>query len=148
MADITNKNLQIPGVNSNTNYKIERAYLLNFGTNAEVAEVGTHDLQKIPAGEAVVGFKIVSVDTVTSGGAGTVQFKLKNGTAVGNLNSSTVALASLAQGMAHSINVNGINTYGENDNVLQLTVGTANLTGGKLLIIVETLPVKSFITNG
>jgi hypothetical protein len=142
MADITNKNIQIPGGNSATNYKIERAYMLDFGTNAEIAATGTHDLVKLPAGEAVVGFKIVAVEGAASGGAATAQFKL-NGSAI---NSSAIALAALADGMVHNVNVSGIAAYGEN--TLQLTVGGAAYTAGKLLVIVETLPVDMFVNAG
>lgn len=142
MADITNKNILIPGVNSATNFVQEYAVELDLGAMAEIAATGTHDLLKLPAGVALVGLKAVVVDAVTSGGAGTVQFKV-NGSAV---NSTALSIAQLAKGMVHTMGVNGIAAYGEN--TLQLTVGTAALTGGKVLLIVETLPVDMFVTAG
>lgn len=142
MADITNKNISVPGVNSNTSFLKQYAFLLDFGTFAEIAAVGTHDLVKLPAGEALMTLKVVVVDKVTSGGAATAQFKV-NGAAV---NSTAVALAGLAAGYTHNLNVSGVAAYGEN--TLQLTVGTAAYTGGKLLVVAETLPADLFVTNG
>jgi hypothetical protein len=142
MADITNKNIQIPGSNSDTNFVVERAYLLDFGINSEVAAAATHDLVNIPAGEVLVGLKVISVSAVTSGGAATVQFKI-GGSAI---NSNTISLAGLAQGMVHSFAVANIN--GEGEKVLQLTVGSAAITGGKLLLVAETIPAKKFVTLG
>jgi hypothetical protein len=142
MADITNKNIAVPGVNSATNYKVEHAYLLNLGTMAEIAKTGTHDLVKLPAGEALTGLKVIVIEPATSGGAATAQFKV-SGAAV---NSSALALAGLAAGMVQNFNVSGIAAYGEK--VLQLTVGTADYTGGKLLVIAETIPAEMFVTAG
>jgi hypothetical protein len=65
MADITNKNIQIPGVNSDTNYVQERAYMLNMNTNADIAAVGTHKIVALPEGEALVGLKVIVVEGVT-----------------------------------------------------------------------------------
>lgn len=142
MADITNKNIDVPGVNSNTNFLKQYAFELDFNTMSEIAATGTHDLKKLPAGEALVGFKVVVIEKAASGGAATAQFKV-NGTAI---NSTAVALAGLAAGFVHNLNVSGVAAYGEN--TIQLTVGTAALTGGKLLCIAETIPGDMFITAG
>lgn len=142
MADITNKNIAVPGVNSNTNFIKQYSYVIDFGVNADVAEVGTHDIVKLPAGEALTGLKVIVLGKVTSGGAATVQFKT-SGAAV---NSTALALAGLNEGLVHSLNVAGIAAYGEN--TLQLTVGTAAVTGGKVLLIAETIPAEMFVTNG
>lgn len=142
MADITNKNITVPGVNSATNFVKQYAYLLDMTTFSEIAEVGTHDLAKLPAGEALVGLKAVVIDKMTSGGAATAQFKV-NGAVI---NSTALALSGLADGLTHNFNVSGIAAYGKN--TLQLTVGTAAFTGGKLLVVAETLPAEMFVTNG
>jgi hypothetical protein len=142
MADITNKNIQIPGVNSDTNYVQERAYMLNMNTNADIASVGTHKIVALPEGEALVGLKVIVVEGITSGGAATVQFKLNDAA----INSSALALAGLATGYVHKLNVAGLKGYGAN--TLQLTIGTAAITGGKIMVIAETIPVNMFITNG
>jgi hypothetical protein len=44
------------------------------------------------------------------------------------------------------LNVAGLKGYGAN--TLQLTIGTAAITGGKIMVIAETIPVNMFITNG
>lgn len=142
MADITNKNIAVPGVNSATNFVRERAFLLDMDTTAEIAAVGTHDLVKLPAGEALTGLKVIVIAPATSGGAATAQFKV-NGASV---NSTALALAGLGEGMVHCFGVSGVKAYGEN--TLQLTVGTAAYTGGKLLVIAETIPAEMFVTNG
>jgi hypothetical protein len=141
MADITNKNIRVDGVNSATNFIKQYAYLLDMNQFAEISEVGTHDIVNLPPGEALLGVKVIVVDKMTSGGAATLQFKV-NGSAV---NSTALGLAGLSDGFVHNLNVAGISAYGENK--LQLTVGTAAYTGGKLLIIAETLPAKQFVSN-
>lgn len=146
MADITNKNIAVPGVNSPANFVRQYSYQLDFVNASEVAATGTHDLQKLPAGESLIGLKVIVIDAVTSGGAGTLQFKVKVGTASTAIHSSAIALAGVAKGFVHNLNVSGVLATGEN--ILQLTVGTAALTGGKLLIIAETVPTESFITAG
>lgn len=142
MADITNKNITVAGVNSATNYIKQYAYLLDMNTLSEIAETGTHDLVKLPDGEALVGLKVVVIEKATSGGAATAQFKV-NGNAI---NTSAIALSGLSTGFTHNYNVSGIESYGEK--TLQLTVGGSAYTGGKLLVIAETLPAKMFVTAG
>jgi hypothetical protein len=142
MADITNRNIDVPGVNSTTNFLKQYAFELDFNTLSEIAATGTHDLKKLPAGEALVGLKVVVIEAAASGGAATAQFKV-NGSAI---NSTAVALAGLAAGFVHNLNVSGVAAYGEN--TIQLTVGGAAYTGGKLLCIAETLPAEMFVTAG
>lgn len=142
MADITNKNIRVPGVNSNTNFTREYAFELDFGVNADISAVDTHELVKLPADEALTGLKVIVIEKATSGGAATAQFKVNSST----INSTALALAGLNEGMVHSFNVSGVKAYGEN--TLQLTVGGAAYTGGRLLVIAETIPAKMFVTAG
>ena len=142
MADITNKNIAIPGVNSATNFVQQYSFLLDLDNVADITAVGTHNLVKLPADEALVGLKLIIVKGLTSGGSATAQIKV-NGTAI---NTTALALAGLAEGLVHNYNVAGIKAYGEN--TLQLTVGTAAFTGGKVLVIAETIPAKKFTTAG
>lgn len=139
MADVTNKKLQIPGVNSNTNYIQERAYEVNFTNNADISATGTHSLARIAKGEVVTGVKVIVAEAITSGGAATVQVKI-NGTAI---NTSAWALSGLSKGTVYSLNANGLAIT--DDILLQATVGTAAITAGKLIIIVETIPVDMFL---
>lgn len=142
MADITNKNIDVPGVNSATNFIKQYAFEVDFNTMSEIAESGTHDLKRLPDGEALVGLKVVVIKKAASGGAATAQFKV-NGNAV---NTTALALAALEDGFTHNFNVSGIAAYGTN--TIQLTVGTAAFTGGKLLVVAETLPAELFVTAG
>jgi hypothetical protein len=146
MADITNKNIQIPGVNSSTNYVQQRAYILNFNTAADITAVDTHAIVSIPAGEALTGLKVIVVEDITSSGSATVQFKL-SGTAI---NSTAISLTNLKKGYATAFNAANIknNIDDETANILQLTVGSAAITGGKIMVIAETIPVDSFINAG
>lgn len=142
MADITNKNITVPGVNSATNFIKQYALLLDMNTMSEIAETGTHDIFKFPEGEALMGLKVVVIEKAASGGAATAQFKV-NGSAV---NTTAIALSALAEGFTHNLNAAGIAAYGEN--TLQLTVGGAAYTGGKFLVVAETLPAEMFVTAG
>ena len=144
MADITNKDITVPGVNSNANFVKNQAFELDFDNVAAITATGTHDVIKVPAGETLVGLKVIVVGAVTSGGAGTVQFKV-GGNAI---NSTALALAGLAKGFVHNFTVSGVNGYSNGSVPIQLTVGTAALTGGKLLCIAETIPGDMFITAG
>lgn len=149
MADITNINIRIPGVNAATNFVQEYAFGIDFVTLSGIAATGTHSIFKLPKGEALVGLRVIAVESATSGGAATLQFKVSvNGTAA-NINSSTVALAGLAKGMVQRFNASGIKTFDSDvESVIQMTVGTAAYTGGKLLVIAETIPVDAYKING
>jgi hypothetical protein len=142
MADITNKNIDVPGVNSATNFIKQYAFEVDFNTMSEIAEAGTHKLKRLPPGEAVVGLKVVVIEKAASGGAATAQFKVNENA----VNTTALALAALADGFTHNFNVSGIAAYGTN--TIQLTVGTAAFTGGKLLVVAETLPAELFVTAG
>lgn len=144
MADITSKDITVPGVNSNTNYIQSRALLLDFANVADITATGTHDLFDIPAGETLVGLKVVVIAAVTSGGAATIQFKIGGSV----INSTALALSGVAKGFVHNFAVSGVNAYSDGTKPLQMTVGTAAVTGGQLLVIAETIPGDMFVTAG
>jgi hypothetical protein len=149
MADVTNLNLRVPGVNTATNYIKQQSYAIDFATITGIAEVGTHDLIKIKKGDAVQALRVVALDSATSGGAATLQFKVAFNGSGAAVNSTAVALAGLAAGSVQNMTVSGIKAFdAEADGVLQITVGGAAYTGGKFLLIVETVPAVDFVTNG
>lgn len=149
MADITNINIKVPGVNTATNYVQQYAFMVDFATLSGIAATGTHNIVKLPKGEALQSLKIFAVEGATSGGSATLQFKLSVNGTVGNVNSSAVALAGLAKGMVQNFAVTNIKAFdAEAEAILQLVVGSAAYTGGKLLLIAETIPAESFVTNG
>lgn len=147
--DFTNINFSVPGVNSATNYLRQKAYCFDFATRAGIGATGTHDIIKLPKGEALQAVRVIALETATSGGAATLQFKLAfNGTA-GNINTSTIALTGLAKGVTQNVVVTGIKSFdSEYEGVIQMTVGGAEYTGGKFLLILETIPAEAFVTNG
>jgi hypothetical protein len=148
MADLTNRNYQVPGVNSDTNYLKQRAFMLDLG-DAAIAAVDTHDFATIPAGEAIANLRIVVLEAVTSSGSGTLQFKASFNKVAEALHQSALAVANLAAGDVHNVAVAGVKGVDmAYEGVLQLTVGSAALTGGKVLVIVETLPAADFVRKG
>lgn len=149
MADITNKNIKVPGVNCATNYVQQYAYCVDFATLDGIAGTGTHDIVKLPKGEALLGLRIVALESATSGGSATLQFKLSVGGTATAINSSTIALAGLTAGMIQNLPANNLKSFsGDGEGVLQMVVGTAAYTGGKFLLIAETLPAEAYVTNG
>lgn len=149
MADITNKNLRIPGVNQDTAYIKQRSYLLDGAIDAAVLATGTHSIIALPKGEAVTKLRLVAIDAAASGGSATVQFKVAYGQTAEAINSTAVAVANLGAGDVYEFPVNGVKGYdAATGAVLQMTVGTAALTAAKFLLIVETLPVNEFMTMG
>lgn len=146
MADITNKDITVPGVNSWTTFVKQKSLLLDFSALSAISAVGTHSLCEFPDGEALVGLRVFAITGATSGGAATAQFKWEVGGTVTTINSTAFALSGLAEGMVQNVVATSGKLLGKG--TLQLTVGTAAYTGGKLLVIVETVPAKMFVTNG
>lgn len=140
--DVTNRNFAVPGVNSVANYIESKAFEFDFANVSDITAVGSHDVVKLEADKALVGLKVIVIDKATSSGSATLQFKV-NGTAI---NSTAVALAALDAGYVHNFVVTGAQAYGEN--TLSITVGGAAFTGGKLLVIADTIPAKMFVTAG
>ena len=149
MADITNVNTRVPGVNTATNYVKQEAHAFDFANLAAIGEVGTHDIIKLPQGTALQCLRVFALEGATSSGAATLQFKLSVGGTATAINSSTIALAGLAKGMAHNIVASGIKAFdADSQAVIQITVGGAAYTGGKILVIAETIPAIDFVTAG
>lgn len=147
MADVTNKESRVPGVNQDTNFVKQEAHMVD-AAGLGVTEVGTHDLFKMPAGVMVTGVRAAVITGSAPAGA-TVQFKaLVNGSAV-NL---TPALSGALLGSGAVINA-PVTSGGAYDIVgsgatIQMTVGTSALTAFKALVAVETIPVVEFLERG
>lgn len=149
MADFTNIDFRVNGVNQDTNYKKQYAFCIDTAEYSGMQATGTHDIAVIPAGEAVTGLTIFVLTSAASSGSATVQFKLDfDGTAEA-VNSTALAIANLAAGDIADLSVNGIKAFDTaKECTLQFTVGTAALTAGKFLIVVDTIPVAEFINKG
>lgn len=149
MADVTNKNFRIPGVNQDTNFIKQRSYCLNGAEVPEILATGTHDVIALPKGEALIGLRVIALENTASGGSATLQFKVAIGEAAENINASAIGIGNLAAGDVHALPVNAVKGYDEDVGaVIQLSVGSAALTAVKLLIVVETLPVAEFTKLG
>ena len=147
-ADITSKDTLVFGVNSTNNYVHSEAHIIDGVENPGVLAQDTHDLFKIPAGNALVGLKIVALDSTTSSGSATVTFKAKVGTETATAVGSAIAKANLAAGFVHNLAVATLAYSGTADTTIEMTVGTAALTAVKLLVIAEYIPVDMFMTAG
>ena len=150
MADITNYDTRINGVNQDTMFVREEAHLIDFEEHSEIMETGTHDLFMIPAGEAAIALRIVCIEDVASSGSATLKLHLKYGDdSASDVNSSAIAKANLASGFVHYLPVSGIKGYKSDVPCkVQATVGGAALTGGKIVVIADTIPILDFLTNG
>ena len=147
-ADITANDTLIKGVNSFRNYLQSEAHLIDGGEYAGILATGTHDLFKIPAGNMLVGLSIVALGDTASSGEATVQFKAKIGSAAENIGDA-IGKADLAAGDVVTLTAVKIKGYNaDKDIVIEMTVGVAALTGLKLFVIANYVPVKEFITAG
>ena len=149
MADFTNIDFRANGVNQDTNYKKQYAFLVNAAEYAEMLKVGTHDFTIIPAGEAITDLNVMALADAGSAGSATLQFKIAiDGTAEA-INSTAIGLADLKAGDVHTATANKIKTFDkEKAGVLQITVGGADFTDLNFMLVVSTIPVKEFTTNG
>lgn len=148
-ADITSKATRLNGILSDTSYINQEVHLIDFKELSEIAATGEHDLFKFPKGTAITKITVIAVKGVTSSGAATIQFKLKIGGSAEAVNSSAIGIADLTAGDIHTLDVSNIKAYAENESaVIQLVVGTAALTEGALILLVDSLPVKQFIDRG
>ena len=148
-ADITAKDTAVKGVNSPSNYTRSAAHLIDGGEFPGILDVDTHDICKLPAGAAVTGITVISLDSAASSGSATAQFKLKVGDSSAEALHTAIGKADLAAGDVAKYSVAKIKGYeADKEPLLQLTVGTAAFTALKLLVIVDYIPATEFITAG
>ena len=147
-TDVTNQVKRLNGVNVNTNHVRTDAYIIDAAEAAGLLTIETHSLAVVPAGYAVTGLKVVSLETATSTGASTLQFKLKHGSAAAEAIGSANALAAFTSGDVLSLAPAGILAYGDSAVVVQATVGAVAFTKLKFLLMVEMVPVLNFLTRG
>lgn len=148
MADVTNKETRVPGVNQDTNFVKQEAHIVD-AAGLGVTAVGTHDLFKLPAGVMLTGLRIASLANAAGSSGATIQLKAAvNGSSV-NLTSAT-ALSALGSGAVINAPVSDANGYDVvgSGAIIQMTVGTAALTDFKALVIVEDIPVKDYLERG
>ena len=148
--DITGSVLVLKGVNSEQNYTRSLSVVIDGADEADLLTVATHSLIKIPAGNMISGIKVLPLASATSAGAATLQFLAKVGSGTAEaINGTALALAALAAGKVHNLNLSSVKGYSETDDtVIQMTVGTADFTALKFMIFVEYIPVSNFLNRG
>lgn len=122
----------------------EYQYIFDFTDEmlADIRAVGTHNLIKVPKNKALIGFKIIVLADVTSAGAVTLQ--VKHG--VANI-TSAIAKASLVKGVVFNYPSQSIVTWNETaDTTIDVIIGTAALTGGKVLLIPDLIDISEIVT--
>ena len=116
---------------------------------AGIQTVATHNILEVPEGKALTDIKVVILDTFTSAGAATVKF-----TAGGKDVTAAIAIAKLTKGTVLSIPmdiVGDCKVYAHDVASLptiDMTVGTADLTAGRLLMYTSYRDVKGILENG
>lgn len=148
MADVTSKVERLNGVNSDANYIHTDAYrlpLVELGING----TGSHAFAVLPKGVAITKIRIIPLVAGASEGSATVQVAAKSGSANAVGLHTAVGKAKLLLNNVIDLPVNEKAAYFPADDVtLQLVVGTADLTAGELLVLVDSIPVEKFMTNG
>ncbi len=115
-----------------------------------IETVETHNLVEVPVGQALIGAKLIVLESFTSAGAATVQFSCNSHNLGGAL-----PKADLAKGDVVDLPVNdaedtaGGALYAHTTALsIDMTVGTAALTAGRFLLIPEFVDVSACTTNG
>ncbi|MGN0878444.1 MAG: hypothetical protein ACI4WT_03175 [Oligosphaeraceae bacterium] len=141
---------QIPRLNgiNQENYVRHEAFLVDLKEVSDAQAVGTHTIALLPRGSAVLGLKVVSLDAVTSSGSATLAFKVQIGAGTAAAIGGSLALSALAKGCGHALSAAGGVVHGDGDVRLQVTVGTAAVTGGRLMVVADTIPVSEYLENG
>lgn len=149
MADITEFEMRVPGVNQDTHFQKQNAYLIDCEEHSGVLTVGTHDLVKLNKGDMLTKLRIVVLKSAASSGSATIQFKAKFNSTAENIHANAFAIANLCSGDVYDIPVSTIKGYDEEyPPVIQMSVGTDALTAFKFLLIAETIPVHEFLNKG
>lgn len=147
MANLTDTLTTSPGDHSLQGPSFARHYIIEPVADGvhEVDGGSPHQLFEVGASECLRSLQVVVLTTVTSGGSATVQFQA-NDTITG-----AVGKANLAAGDTMVFGTGGItstSTFGGYANGtaydVELIVGTADLTAGKLLLIAELVNIAPF----
>lgn len=113
-----------------------------------IETVATHNIFAVPTGLALVSAKLVVVEDITSAGAATVKI------AIGGKDvTAAIAKAKLVQGAVINLD---LDATGDNMSyafdatavTIDMTVGTAALTGGKFILYPTYVDIKGVLENG
>ena len=115
-----------------------------------IETTGTHNIYTIPQGMALVGAKLITTTAFTSAGSATIQFAIGSDNMTG-----VIPIANLAAGDCVDITLSSTTSttttagYADTaDDTFDMTVGTAALTAGAFVLIVQLVDVTSVTTRG
>lgn len=147
MADVTNMETKVPGVNQDTNYIRQEAHIID-AAGLGVTAVGTHELFVVPAGGMLVNFRVAMLGAGSGSANANVKFQATvNGSAVDL--TSGAAMASFGSGACINAPVNGaVRDLVGSGAVIQMVVASAALIDFKALVIAESIPVEDYLTLG
>lgn len=145
MADLITKIPRANGTNAMTNYVKSDCYIVDGGENADALAVGSHSIAVVPAGYAIVGVKLVGLDTATSSGSATLAVTASVGSASAVAVGSSLALTKLAKGCVNVVAPAGTAVFSfTEDTKVNIVVGTAAFTALNVAVIVDTIPIGDF----
>ena len=147
MADVTNKETRVPGVNQDTNYIRQEAHIID-AAGLGVTAVGTHELFVVPQGGMLTNFRVAMLGAGSGSANANVKFQATvNGSAVEL--TSGAAMAAYGSGACINIPVNGaVRDLVGSGAVIQMVVASAALIDFKALVIAESIPVEDYLTLG
>lgn len=140
-TNIMNKNISVSGVNSSTNYTKQRAFYIDFAFHAN--RPGKHVFFKLPDDEYFTGLKVFVVNGLNFE-QGDIEGELKF--IVGTDEICGFEASKLQHGGA-SFECHGYVSNSKGSQV-ELEVFERSIFYGKILVIIETVPVEQFVTNG
>lgn len=144
MSDVSNKVIRVNGSNADT-YPVQHdAYVIDIAA-VTGGDVGSYDIVKIPAGRAVCGGKLIVIDEVVGGTTVEVKVTPDNGSAVNVGGGNT---SNMGSGYVEGMEVSGVVSNPEGESVVSIVITGSAVTAGKVLIDIETFPVKEYTTAG
>ena len=147
MADVTNKETRVPGVNQETHYIKREAHIID-AAGLGVTAVGTHELFIVPAGGMLTDFRVAMLGAGSGSANANVKFQATvNGSAVEL--TSGAAMTAYGSGACINAPVNGaVRDFIGSGAVIQMVVASAALIDFKALVVVESIPVQDYLELG
>lgn len=147
MANVTNKETRVPGVNQDTNYIRQESHIID-AAGLGVTAVGTHELFIVPAGGMLTNFRMAMLGAGSGSSGATVKFAATVNSSSVDL-TSAIAVTSFGSGACINTAVNGaVRDLIGSGAVIQMVVASAALIDFKALVIAEGIPVDDYLTLG
>ncbi len=147
MADLTSVLKATPTYKDNRSSIKEEAFFIDFVADGGSA-TGTHNVLNVGIGKALKGGRFYVIEAVTSSGSATVQFSINSNTLTGAITKANLALGdngSFGNHAATATTTQSGYAY-TTAKTLDIIVGGAVITAGKLLVIAEIEDVAAAVT--